>query len=81
LDLATVSTVLPFIAFLGASRLASATTASLIGYVVPVIGVIGGVLILGETVTLSLIAGGVLILAGVLIVERSERLRIAPIAR
>jgi drug/metabolite transporter (DMT)-like permease len=81
LYLATVSTVLPFIAFLGASRLASATTASLIGYVVPVIGVIGGVLILGETVTLSLVAGGVLILAGVLIVERSERLRMAPIAR
>jgi drug/metabolite transporter (DMT)-like permease len=81
LYLATVSTVLPFLAFLGASRLASATTASLIGYVVPVIGVIGGVLILGETVTLSLVAGGVLILAGVLIVQRSERLRIAPIAR
>jgi hypothetical protein len=28
-------------------------------------------------VTLSLVAGGVLILAGVLIVQRSERLRIA----
>ncbi len=79
LYLATVSTVLPFLAFLSASRLASATTASLIGYVVPVIGVIGGVVFLGETVTLSLVAGGILILAGVLIVERSERLRIASI--
>ncbi len=79
LYLATVSTVLPFLAFLSASRLASATTASLIGYVVPVIGVIGGVVFLDETVTFTLVAGGILILAGVLIVERSERLRIAGI--
>jgi len=36
----------------------------------PVIGVLSGVIVLGETVTMIAIAGGVMVLAGVLISMR-----------
>jgi drug/metabolite transporter (DMT)-like permease len=40
--------------------------------VIPVVGVIGGVALLGETIVWSQIAGGVVIIAGVLIVSRKQ---------
>ncbi len=74
--LAVVSTVVPFILFLVAIRLSNVTQASLVGYFVPLVGVLGGIAFLDEHVTISILAGGVLILAGVLIVDRAQaRLR------
>jgi drug/metabolite transporter (DMT)-like permease len=40
---------------------------------IPVVGVVGGVVLLGETLFWTQIAGGVVILAGVLIVSRKQR--------
>jgi drug/metabolite transporter (DMT)-like permease len=39
---------------------------------IPVVGVLGGVVLLGETVVWSQIAGGVVILAGVILVSRKQ---------
>ena len=43
------------------------------GYVVPLVGVSGGVLIFDETLTANLLLGGLLILAGVTLVGRANR--------
>lgn len=40
---------------------------------IPVVGVLGGVVILGESIAWSQVAGGVVILAGVLLVSRKRR--------
>lgn len=73
LYIALIGTVLPFLMFLRVVQHASATKASLIGYLVPIVGVLGGMLALDERVTLGIAAGGVLILLGVLMVDRAER--------
>ncbi len=41
---------------------------------IPVVGVLGGVVLLGETVVLSQVLGGVVILAGVILVSRGQAL-------
>jgi drug/metabolite transporter (DMT)-like permease len=41
---------------------------------IPVVGVLGGVVLLGETIVLSQILGGVVILAGVILVSRGQAL-------
>jgi drug/metabolite transporter (DMT)-like permease len=59
------STLLPFAATLYASRHASATVVSITGYIAPLIGVIGGVLLLGEEVTPVIVIGAALATVGV----------------
>lgn len=56
-----------------ASRLSSVATGAFL-YLVPVVAVIAGALILGEALTLSMAAGGMLILLGVSIAQFSDRL-------
>ncbi len=73
LYVALIGTVLPFLMFLRVVQHASATKASLIGYLVPIVGVLGGMLALDERLTPGIAAGGVLILLGVLMVDRAER--------
>ncbi|GAA3074230.1 EamA family transporter [Streptosporangium carneum] len=46
-----------------------ATTASAVNYVVPVAAVLVGVVVLGEPVTWNLLAGGLVVLAGVAYAE------------
>ena len=58
---------------LKASELAPASKVGLMGYVVPLVGVSGGVLIFNETLTANLLLGGLLILAGVTLVGRANR--------
>ncbi|MCB1380678.1 MAG: DMT family transporter [Alphaproteobacteria bacterium] len=52
----------------GAARLPAAASGAFL-YLVPVIGVIAGAVMLGESITPSLLAGGALILAGVAITQ------------
>jgi drug/metabolite transporter (DMT)-like permease len=70
------STFLPFFATLFASRHASAARVALTGYVAPVIGVIAGVVLLGEVLTVPIIIGAALALAGVVIVGRGRGIRV-----
>ncbi|MGH8874521.1 MAG: DMT family transporter [Acidimicrobiia bacterium] len=73
--LALASTIIPFASFLWAVQLTTATKASLVGYLVPLVGVVGGVLVLSEQVTGWMLVGGWLILAGVVMVDRVDRRR------
>jgi len=56
------------------TRLPASTTGPFL-YLIPVIAVFAGALILGETVSLSTVLGGLLILAGVAIAQFGPRLR------
>ena len=67
------STFLPFFATLFASRHTTAARVALTGYVAPVVGVVAGVLLLDEVLTLPIIVGASLALAGVVIVGRGRR--------
>ncbi len=71
----TMATALPFVAILWLSEVATAAKTSLVAYLVPLIGVAGGVTLLHEPLTPGLVAGGALILLGVVVAERAERRR------
>jgi drug/metabolite transporter (DMT)-like permease len=73
LFLAVPATVLALITWnYGAARMSNAT-AGMFLYVQPIVAAIGGMLILGETITWPLIAGGALIMAGVAIAQFKPR--------
>lgn len=68
---AFISTIVGIITWnYGAARLSAATAAAFL-YLFPVIGVAGGALLLGETITAGMIGGGALILLGVAITQSS----------
>ena len=67
------TTVVSFAAFMWASRIATAARVSLVGYLVPVLGAIGGVLLLSEPVTLQLLLGLVAVAIGMVISDRPDR--------
>lgn len=66
-----VGTALPHTAFLVGASLNSAARLALTGYSVPVVAIALAVVLLGERLTLSILAGAVLIIGGVVLVERS----------
>ena len=66
-----VGTALPFISFLIGASTNPASRLALTGYAVPVMAVVLAVIFLGESLTLEIVAGAVLILTGVVLTERS----------
>ncbi len=70
--MALASTFVPFTVFYFLLRRVSATFASVIGYVVPLVAVTTGALFLHERLEPGILIGGALILAGVLITDRVE---------
>jgi drug/metabolite transporter (DMT)-like permease len=68
-----IGTTLAFASFLVAAGVNPASRLALIGYAIPVLAVILAVIFLDERITLSIVAGAVLILAGVLIAERATK--------
>ena len=73
--LGVVGTTLPFLAFLWASQLASATRVAVVGYLVPVISLTGGIVFLDEQLSWLMALGGALIAAGAVAVDRVETAR------
>lgn len=71
-------TILTYVTSLKASELAPASRVGLMGYLVPVVGVVGGVVVFDESLTANLAVGGLLILAGVTLVGRANR-SVAPV--
>lgn len=65
-----VGTTVAFASFLVAAGLNPASRLALIGYSVPVVAVTLAVVFLGETLTLPIVAGAVLIVVGVILAER-----------
>ena len=54
-----------------------ATVASTVTYLLPVVAIVLGVVVLGETVTAAALAGIVLVLAGVALTRRREKVAIS----
>ena len=68
-----VGSVLPFLLFFWLLQQVSATKASLVGYVVPLVALVAGFVLLDEKLQVGIMVGGALILAGVIVTDRSER--------
>ncbi|MDX1468039.1 MAG: DMT family transporter [Acidimicrobiia bacterium] len=68
-----IGTTMAFAAFLVAAGVNPASRLALTGYTVPVVAVTLAVVFLGETLTLEIIAGATLIIAGVVLAERSTQ--------
>jgi drug/metabolite transporter (DMT)-like permease len=74
-----LSTALPFLAFYRAMKHVTATQAALTGYLIPIVAIVLGALLLDERVTPAMLAGGALILAGVVLTDRATSGRAAPL--
>ena len=73
------STALPFLAFYRAMKHVTATQAALTGYLIPIVAIVLGALLLDERVTPAMLAGGALILAGVVLTDRAASGHAAPV--
>jgi drug/metabolite transporter (DMT)-like permease len=73
--MATLGTVLPYLGFLWVVRHTTATRASLVGYLVPLVSLATGALLLAEQLNLIIGLAAALILIGVVIVDRAEPTR------
>ncbi len=71
--LAGASSFLPFLLFYWVLQNTTVTTASLAGYIVPLVSLVGGVVFLDERVQLGIVLGGALILVGVVLTDQAER--------
>jgi drug/metabolite transporter (DMT)-like permease len=78
--MAVASTFLPFYLYYRLLRTTPATTVALVGYLVPLVSLIGGVLLLGEHIESGIVIGGALILGGMVITDRAGRTR-TPLVR
>lgn len=71
--LAVAATFMPFLVFFWLLQHISATDASLIGYLVPFVALIGGILLLGEQLQAGIILGGSLVAIGMFLADREGR--------
>lgn len=72
-----VSTYFGFRSMLIANQIGTTGQVSVIGYCVPLFGVVGGIVVFGDTPTLSLVLGGLLILVSVWLIAVGSRPRSA----
>ncbi len=71
-----VGSVIPFLIFFWLLQQVSATKASLVGYIVPLVALFAGIVLLDEKLQLGIGVGGLLIFVGVILTDRSERRKI-----
>ncbi|MDP9495155.1 MAG: DMT family transporter [Actinomycetota bacterium] len=71
LALGILGTTIPFTAFLVAAEMSPASRLAVASYLVPVVAVLLAVIFLGETISLPVVAGAVLIIGGVVMAERA----------
>jgi drug/metabolite transporter (DMT)-like permease len=70
--MAVFATFMPFLLFYWLLLRVTAVQASLVGYLVPIVAVVAGIVFLDEQLQPGLALGGTLILAGVLLTDRLE---------
>ena len=75
--MAIASTFVPFYLYYRLLQEVPATTVSLIGYMIPLIALVGGLVLLDERITAGIAFGGALILAGMLLTDRADRFAVA----
>lgn len=73
LYMSIIGSVVPFLMFFWLLQQVTATKASLIGYIVPLISLVAGIVLLDEKLQAGIAVGGLLILAGVILTDRAER--------
>jgi drug/metabolite transporter (DMT)-like permease len=71
--MAVSATFMPFLLYFWLLQYISATDASLIGYLVPFVALIGGIVLLDEQLQSGIVIGGVLVLAGMVLADRAGR--------
>ncbi len=71
--MAVAATFMPFLLFFWLLQYISATDASLIGYLVPFVALIGGIILLDEQLQAGIIIGGVLVFTGMVLADRAGR--------
>jgi drug/metabolite transporter (DMT)-like permease len=78
--LGVLSTGLAYVLYFRLIGEAGATTASAVNYLVPIAAVLVGAVLLGERITADVVAGGVIVLAGMAYAEnRLKRPRRTPV--
>ena len=70
--MAVGSTVLPYLMYYWLLRRVTTARASTIGYFVPMVSLVSGAVLLDEQLQFGIIAGGVVILAGVVLAHRAD---------
>jgi len=73
LSLAVAATFMPFLLYFWLLQHISATDASLVAYLVPFVGLIGGIVLLGEQLQFGIVVGGALVAAGMFLSDRESR--------
>jgi drug/metabolite transporter (DMT)-like permease len=71
--LAIAATFMPFLLFFWLLQHISVTNASLVGYIVPFVALIGGVVLLDEQLQPGIVVGGSLVAAGMFLSDRESR--------
>ena len=71
--MAVAATFMPFLLFYWLLEHISATDASLIGYLVPFVALVGGIVLLGEELQGGIVIGGILVFAGMVMADRAGR--------
>jgi len=71
--MAVAATFMPFLIYFWLLERISATEASLIGYMVPLIALVGGLLLLDEQLQTGIIVGGALVFAGLVLADQQSR--------
>ncbi len=72
--------VVPFLLYFWLIERISATNASLIGYMVPLIGLVGGILLLGEQLQPGIVVGFAFVILGLYLSDRASRRLVVDIA-
>jgi drug/metabolite transporter (DMT)-like permease len=67
------ATFMPFLLFFWLLQYISVTDASLIGYLVPFVALIGGILLLDEQLQSGIVVGGILVFTGMVLADRASR--------
>jgi drug/metabolite transporter (DMT)-like permease len=75
--IAIISTFIPVVLYYWLLRHVTVTYSSVIGYVIPLIAVVVGVVVLDEQLQPGIVIGGILILAGVVMTDRARIRRAA----
>jgi drug/metabolite transporter (DMT)-like permease len=71
--LTVIGSVAPFLLFYWVLRHVSSTKASLVGYLVPPVALVAGIVLLDEKLQAGIGVGGLMILIGVVLTDRAER--------